>query len=37
LPTERARALGKNGLNINLASKLTWYKISVEDVAVDDE
>jgi transcription antitermination factor NusA-like protein len=23
LPTERARALGKNGLNINLASKLT--------------
>ncbi len=32
LPTERAKAVWKNGLNVNLASKLTWYKISIEDI-----
>jgi N utilization substance protein A len=37
LPTERAKALWKNGLNVSLASKLTGYKISVEDVEVDDD
>jgi transcription antitermination factor NusA-like protein len=37
LPTERAKALGKNGLNVNLASKLTGFRISVEDVVVDEE
>ena len=29
---ERARAVGKNGLNVNLASQLTGYKISIEEV-----
>ena len=29
LPTERAKAVWKN---VNLASKLTWYKISIEDI-----
>ena len=28
--TERAKAIWKNGININLASKLLWYTISVE-------
>ncbi len=32
LPSERAKAVWKNGLNVNLASKLTWYKISIEDI-----
>lgn len=32
LPTERAKAVWKNGLNVNLASKLTGYKISIEDI-----
>ena len=32
IPTERAKAVGKWGLNVNLASKLTGYKISIEDV-----
>lgn len=34
LPSERAKAVWKNGLNVNLASKLTGYKISIEDVVV---
>jgi len=37
LPTERAKAVWKNGLNVNLASKLTGYKISIKDVEVEDE
>ena len=37
LPTERAKAVWKNGLNVNLASKLTGYKISIEDVEVKEE
>jgi len=32
LPSERAKAVWKNGLNVNLATKLTWYKISIEDI-----
>ena len=31
-PWERAKAVWKNWLNVNLASKLTWFKISIEDV-----
>ena len=30
--SERARAVGKNGLNVHLASNLTGYKISIEDI-----
>jgi transcription antitermination factor NusA-like protein len=37
LPTERAKAVWKGWLNVNLASKLTWYKISIEDVEVEEE
>ncbi len=29
---ERAKAVWKNGLNVNLASKLTWYRISIQDI-----
>ena len=29
---ERARAVGKNGLNVNLASQLTGYRISIEEI-----
>lgn len=29
---ERARAIWKNWLNVNLASKLLWYRISVEEL-----
>jgi len=29
---ERARAVWKNGLNVNLASQLTGYKISIEEI-----
>lgn len=36
LPTERAKAVWRNGLNVNLASKLTWYKISIEDVQIEE-
>jgi N utilization substance protein A len=36
LPTERAKAVWKNGLNVNLASKLTGYRISIEDVKVEE-
>lgn len=32
LPSERARALGRNGVNINLASQLTGFKISVHEL-----
>lgn len=31
-PEERAKAVWKNGLNVNLASKLIWYKISIIDL-----
>jgi len=37
LPTERAKAVWKNGLNVNLASKLTGYRISIEDIKVEEE
>ena len=30
--SERAKAVWKWGLNVNLASKLTWYKISIEEL-----
>jgi N utilization substance protein A len=30
--SERARAVGKNGLNVHLAASLTGYKISIEDI-----
>lgn len=36
LPSERAKAVWKNWLNVNLASKLTWYRISIEDVELVD-
>jgi N utilization substance protein A len=29
---ERARAVGKNWLNVNLASELTGYQISIEEL-----
>lgn len=32
LPSERAKAIWKNGININLASSLTWYEISLKEV-----
>lgn len=32
LPSERAKAIGKNGVNINLASNLTGYNISLVEV-----
>lgn len=32
---ERARAVGRWGVNVNLASELTWYKISIEEVEVE--
>ena len=32
LPSERAKAIWKNGININLASNLTWYNISLEEI-----
>lgn len=35
--SERARAVGKNGLNVHLASNLTGYKISIEDVVETNE
>lgn len=37
LPTERAKAVWKNGLNVNLASKLTGYRISIKDVEVEGD
>ena len=29
---DRARAVWKGGLNVNLASQLTWYRISIEEM-----
>ncbi len=37
LPSERAKAVGKNGINVNLASKLTGYKISIVDIEMTEE
>ncbi len=34
--SQRAKAVWKNWLNVNLASRLTWYRISIEDVEVED-
>lgn len=35
IPSERPKAVGKWGINVNLASKLTGYRISIEDVEVE--
>jgi len=35
--SERAKAVWKNGLNVNLASKLTGYRISIKDIEVEEE
>jgi len=35
LVSQRAKAVWKNGINVNLAAKLTWYKISIIDVEDD--
>lgn len=32
---ERARAVGRGGVNVNLASELTGYRISIEEVEVE--
>lgn len=32
LPTERAKAVWKNWVNVNLASKLVWYKLNIIDI-----
>lgn len=37
LPSERAKAVWKNGLNVNLASKLTWYRISIVDIEPNEK
>lgn len=29
---ERAKAVGRGGINVNLASELVWYRISIEEV-----
>lgn len=34
---DRAKAVWKNGLNVNLASKLTWYRISIEEMVNEEE
>lgn len=34
---ERAKALWKWWLNVNLASKLTWYKITIEEIKSDSD
>ncbi len=36
-PWDRARAVGRNGLNVNLAYELTGYKISIEEVKKEEE
>ena len=36
-PTERAKAVWRNGLNVNLASRLIWYKISIINIEVEEE
>ncbi len=36
LPSERAKAVWKNWLNVNLASKLTWFRISIVDIEVKE-
>lgn len=34
---ERARAVWKNGLNVNLASELVWFQISIEELPASEE
>ncbi len=34
---ERAKAVWKGWLNVNLASKLTWFKISIEEMKKEEE
>lgn len=34
---ERARAVGRGGVNVNLASELTGYKISIEEVPIEKD
>jgi N utilization substance protein A len=37
IPTwDRARAVWRNWINVNLASKLVWYRISLEEVDVEE-
>jgi len=36
-PEERAKAVWKNWLNVNLASKLIWYRLSIVDFVDNDE
>jgi len=33
---DRARAVGRNGLNVNLASELTGYRISIEEMPAEE-
>lgn len=37
LPTERAKAIWKNWININLASDLTWYNLSLVELEEKSE
>ena len=37
LSEERAKAVWKNWVNVNLASDLTWYKISIEDIDAEED
>ncbi len=32
IPWDRAKAVWRNGINVNLASELVWYKISIEEI-----
>lgn len=36
LPTERSKAVWKSGLNVNLASQLTGYRISINEVNIEE-
>ena len=35
--SERAKAVWKNGLNINLATKLLWIKINIVDIKEEED
>ena len=37
LSTERAKAVWKSWVNVNLASKLTWYKINIIDLNPEEQ
>jgi N utilization substance protein A len=36
LPSERSKAVWKSGLNVNLASQLTGYRISINEVNIEE-